>query len=102
MRFTSTFVAFAMASFATAAVHFGGLCVDNVAGKNVYNDAATKDSCINYQVRNTGSKPWDTCPDCTVKEVGGLTYCNSEAKHIGGDELNYYCKQNGADGSLAD
>lgn len=30
-----------------------------------------------------------------------ITSCNSAAKHIGGDELHYYCKQAGADGSDA-
>jgi hypothetical protein len=34
-------------------------------------------------------------------EVGKLNLCQSVEKHIGGDELNYYCKQNGAGNSLA-
>ncbi|KAH8661041.1 hypothetical protein BGZ61DRAFT_510432 [Ilyonectria robusta] len=57
---------------------------------------ATKCACEN---RNTGNKQWDQCPDCTFD---GLA-CNSANKHIGGDEMNYYCtKQCGAQGSEAD
>ncbi|KZL81686.1 hypothetical protein CI238_12472 [Colletotrichum incanum] len=46
--------------------------------------------------RNTGNKQWDQCLDCTFD---GLQ-CNSAGKHIGGDELYYYCtKKCGAQGS---
>jgi len=34
-------------------------------------------------------------------EVGKLNLCQSLGNHIGGDELNYYCKENGAGNSLA-
>ncbi|KAF4540329.1 uncharacterized protein LTHEOB_9425 [Lasiodiplodia theobromae] len=60
---------------------------------------ATKCACDYYKQRNTGSNQWDTCPDCTFD---GLT-CNSAAKHIGGDEMTYYCeKKCGAAGAEAD
>ncbi|KAF6802086.1 hypothetical protein CMUS01_15457, partial [Colletotrichum musicola] len=85
---------------------------------------ATKKACAAYRKRNTGSKQWDTCPDCTVVRSSTLTLialssvsstgvrhttdpnycaiaCNSNAEHIGGDEWLYYCKQAGADGSEA-
>ncbi|GJC79118.1 hypothetical protein Ct61P_03313 [Colletotrichum tofieldiae] len=57
---------------------------------------ATKCACNYYKNRNTGNKQWDQCPDCTFD---GLQ-CNSAGKHIGGDELYYYCtKKCGAQGS---
>ncbi|KAF2174730.1 hypothetical protein K469DRAFT_725304 [Zopfia rhizophila CBS 207.26] len=96
-----TLVAF-LSTSVLADLHASGLCVDNISGKSVYNADATTQACTSYLNRNTGSKQWDTCPDCQVSTVGGLTFCHSEAWHIGGDELSYYCKQAGADGSLAD
>lgn len=67
MRFSSTILfAFSMASFAVADLHYSGLCVDKVGSQNVYNDAATRAACDNYKARNTGSKQWDTCPDCEM------------------------------------
>lgn len=34
--------------------------------------------------------------------IGNLNVCHSEARHIGGDEMNYYCEKiNGAGGSWA-
>ncbi|KAF6790007.1 hypothetical protein CSOJ01_14662 [Colletotrichum sojae] len=71
------------------------------------NAEATKKACAAYRKRNTGSKQWDTCPDCTVgvRHTTDPNYCaiacNSDAEHIGGDEWLYYCKQAGADGSEA-
>ncbi|KAF2686263.1 hypothetical protein K458DRAFT_363962 [Lentithecium fluviatile CBS 122367] len=103
MHFSTTAIlAFTFASIASADLHYSGLCVDRVGGQNVYNDAATKAACGNYLMRNTGSKQWDTCPDCVMQNKGGVDFCHSEAQHIGGDELNYYCKLNGAADSLAD
>ncbi|KAJ4301736.1 hypothetical protein N0V90_003829 [Kalmusia sp. IMI 367209] len=104
MQFTTSILAvISLAIMATADLHYSGLCIDNVGGQKVFNDAATRAACGNYQVRNTGSAQWDTCPDCEIVTTGGLTYCHSAAQHIGGDELNHYCtKVNGAGGSLAD
>ncbi|KAF1976234.1 hypothetical protein BU23DRAFT_551708 [Bimuria novae-zelandiae CBS 107.79] len=105
MHFSSTIVLTTLtllAPLVTADLHWSGICIDQKGGQSVYNDAATKAACAAHSKRNTGSKQWDICPDCTIKTVGGLTHCNSAAKHIGGDELNYYCKQNGAGASLAD
>lgn len=39
--------------------------------------------------------------DIVQTEVGKLNLCQSLGNHIGGDELNYYCKENGAGNSLA-
>ncbi|KAF2443217.1 hypothetical protein P171DRAFT_464786 [Karstenula rhodostoma CBS 690.94] len=104
MHFTSNviFATTLLAPLVAADLHWSGLCVDTIGGQTVYNDAATKAACAAYAGRNTGSKQWDTCPDCVMQTVGGLPSCNSPAKHIGGDELNYYCKQNGAGGATAD
>ncbi|KAL0576019.1 hypothetical protein V5O48_005964 [Marasmius crinis-equi] len=65
------------------------------------NPDATRAACHAYRNRNTGSNQWDTCPDCTVGLSGDSIVCRSAAKHIGGDEFEYYCKQNGASGSGA-
>ncbi|CAF3451175.1 hypothetical protein SNK03_002732 [Fusarium graminearum] len=60
---------------------------------------ATKCACDFYKARNKGSEWWNTCPDCTFDG----TVCNSPAGHIGGDEMEYYCKELcGAQGSEAD
>ncbi|KAH7374284.1 hypothetical protein BKA66DRAFT_589802 [Pyrenochaeta sp. MPI-SDFR-AT-0127] len=103
MRTTSViiFVASILAPFASAALHTDGVCVDKVSGTSVYNKDATAAACGAYLRRNTGDKQWDKCPDCTMKVIGNLNVCHSDGKHIGGDELNYYCKQNKAGASLA-
>ncbi|KAK9417308.1 hypothetical protein SUNI508_08888 [Seiridium unicorne] len=57
---------------------------------------ATKCACNYYKQRNTGNQQWDQCPDCTFDGLG----CNSVGKHIGGDEMDYYCnKKCGAQGA---
>ena len=66
MRFTSTLIAFAMASFAVADLHSSAVCINMVAGDMVYNDVATRKACDAYKARNTGDSQWDTCPDCTL------------------------------------
>lgn len=67
MRSTSTILALAaLAPFVAAKLHFAGVCVDYKGGVAVYNDAATKASCGNYKVRNTGNEQWDQCPDCEM------------------------------------
>ncbi|KAE8154638.1 hypothetical protein BDV25DRAFT_135806 [Aspergillus avenaceus] len=102
MKASFTFLIAALAAGAVADLHYTGFCVDTDGGVDAYNRAATEKACAAYKNRNTGSKQWDTCPDCTVKsDQDILYYCDSAAQHIGGDELNYYCKQNGAGGSLA-
>ncbi|KAF7954165.1 hypothetical protein EAE96_005296 [Botrytis aclada] len=95
-----TIVLLSLASFALADLHVNGICVDEKSGVNVYNADATAKTCTNYKNRNTGSEQWDTCPDCTMI-TRGIPHCESADLHIGGDELNYYCKQSGAGGSLA-
>ncbi|KNG45830.1 hypothetical protein DDE82_007395 [Stemphylium lycopersici] len=90
-----------LSSFVAADLHFAGVCVDKIGGAQVYNADATQKACNAYLHRNTGSKQWDQCPDCVMKNIGNLNVCHSGDWHIGGDELSYYCKQNGARGSLA-
>ncbi|KAF1357264.1 hypothetical protein EJ07DRAFT_129481 [Lizonia empirigonia] len=105
MRSTSGFLLFTtlLAPFVAARLHYDGVCIDNVGGATVYNEAATIKACGNYYMRNTGNNQWDKCPDCGMKVVGNLNVCHSDGKHIGGDELHYYCSNiNGAGGSLAD
>ncbi|KAI4956697.1 hypothetical protein J4E91_000910 [Alternaria rosae] len=103
MRFSVVLSALSvlMGSFVTADLHREGLCVDEVGGQYVYNADATTKACDAYLKRNTGGQQWDTCADCKMTEVGKLNLCQSLGNHIGGDELNYYCKENGAGNSLA-
>ncbi|KAF2126040.1 hypothetical protein P153DRAFT_346859 [Dothidotthia symphoricarpi CBS 119687] len=85
-----------LAPFVAADLHHDIICATKVGGATVYHADATNKACAAYRARNTGSQQWDTCPDCTVVLVGNLNICHSEGKHIGGDEMQYYCKQNGA------
>ncbi|KAI9931402.1 hypothetical protein ASPWEDRAFT_181282 [Aspergillus wentii DTO 134E9] len=102
MKF-SVNILFLFASLAVADLHNTGVCINSGGkGVNVYNRDATEKACTAYKNRNTGSKQWDTCPDCTIKnDQSILYYCDTAAQHMGGDEWNYYCKQNGAEESLA-
>lgn len=78
-----------------------GGCVLNTL-QDVYNKAATEKACNAYKNRNTGNNQWDHCPDCTLlNDQNLLYYCESKGMHIGGDELHYYCTQNGAGDSVA-
>ncbi|THV44558.1 hypothetical protein BGAL_0617g00010 [Botrytis galanthina] len=76
-----------------ADLHTRGWCTDfkqvGYIKSTPNNNVATKAACAAYKNRNTGTKQWDTCPDCTPK-------------HIGGDEWNYYCLQAGAYASEAE
>lgn len=121
MRSSSTilFLAALATPFVAASLHSDAICVDYKGGVAVYNAGATKAACGNYRVRNTGGKQWDKCPDCEMvsedqverttvltdcdqRNIGNLDVCHSDAWHIGGDEINYYCEKiNGAGGSWA-
>ncbi|BCS23591.1 uncharacterized protein APUU_40035A [Aspergillus puulaauensis] len=103
MKFTSHSLIFAaLAAGVVADLHTQGVCIDTPGEGVVYNRDATEKACEAYKNRNTGSEQWDTCPDCTVlNEKDLLYYCESKDGHIGGDELNYYCTQNGAGDSVA-
>ncbi|ESZ98490.1 hypothetical protein SBOR_1152 [Sclerotinia borealis F-4128] len=95
-----TIVLLALASLSVADLHTTAICInDSSSGDGVYNSKATIASCTNYFNRNTGSEQWDTCPDC-VMITTGIPHCSSPAEHMGGDEITYYCKQNGADNAL--
>ncbi|KAK1142944.1 hypothetical protein N8T08_007185 [Aspergillus melleus] len=103
MKLSLSLLASTLAIGVFADLHYTGVCYDSPGkGVSVYNKAATEKACAAYKKRNTGDKQWDQCPDCTLlNDQDLLYYCQSEGQHIGGDELNYYCKQNGAGGSLA-
>ncbi|TLS24999.1 hypothetical protein PpBr36_06908 [Pyricularia pennisetigena] len=60
--------------------------------------SATQCACGYYRNRNTGNNQWDHCPDCAFDGI----QCVSNAWHIGGDEMEYYCSHKcGAQGSEA-
>ncbi|KAJ4418780.1 hypothetical protein N0V82_005345 [Gnomoniopsis sp. IMI 355080] len=98
-----------MATGAVADLHSSAYCVDiepatsfKQGQVDTENNSATGLACSAYRARNTGTNQWDTCPDCsTTVGSNGVASCISPAKHIGGDEWEYYCKQNGADGGKA-
>ncbi|KAF6831174.1 hypothetical protein CPLU01_06872 [Colletotrichum plurivorum] len=99
-------VLFAAVSFATgisADLHVYAWCADRDIDiwsgeeSNPENNGATQKACDRYKARNTGNQQWDKCPDCKTSFRGDVLVCNSVAKHIGGDEWDYYCKQVGAD-----
>ncbi|KAF9881417.1 hypothetical protein CkaCkLH20_00563 [Colletotrichum karsti] len=113
MQLTSILTFAALAASATARLHSSAVCVNAAKtgstgngtpwglGYGSYTDyeldlEATKCACGYYRNRNTGNKQWDKCPDCTFD---GLQ-CNSAGWHIGGDEMNHYCRKYcGAEGN---
>ncbi|KAK0117944.1 hypothetical protein ONS95_012256 [Cadophora gregata] len=102
MQFSSVIVAL-LASTVAADLHTRLTCLNysqSVLGAGASqagtNDAATIAACNAYKRRNTGNKQWDTCPDCTVIQNNQIKACQSNGKHLGGDEFLFYCKQNGA------
>ncbi|KAH6714199.1 hypothetical protein BKA61DRAFT_674808 [Leptodontidium sp. MPI-SDFR-AT-0119] len=96
MQFSAVFIAIlAAAPGALANLHNIAWCYD-------IRDDVTAKACARYKARSTGTNQWDTCPDCVMSTNGVENIvCRSNAKHIGGDEWNYYCKQEGADASGA-
>lgn len=68
MRSTSAILIFTtlLAPFVAAKLHNAAVCVDYKGAVPVYNEAATKASCGNYRVRDTGGEKWDKCPDCEM------------------------------------
>ncbi|CZR61325.1 uncharacterized protein PAC_11221 [Phialocephala subalpina] len=112
MQFSTIFIAMLATSSSTLAsptmqkrdLHSSLYCVDVTPAQNFQvgeevteNNDATVAACAAYKNRNTGTNQWDTCPDCIASQSGDVTTCNSAAKHLGGDEMTYYCKQAGAD-----
>ncbi|CCF31957.1 hypothetical protein CH063_04436, partial [Colletotrichum higginsianum] len=80
---------------AIADLHTHALCV--ARGGDDFE--ATECACELYKTRNTGNKPWDSCPDCFYNPV---RVCHSGNRRIGGDEFEHYCsKRCGAQGSRA-
>ncbi|KZL77618.1 hypothetical protein CT0861_04767 [Colletotrichum tofieldiae] len=60
-------------------------------------------ACDRYSNRNTGSKQWDSCPDCKMDTYAmdgwaGTPSCFSFKFHLGGDEFDYYCGLKGLQG----
>ncbi|KAH7410613.1 hypothetical protein BKA64DRAFT_638276 [Cadophora sp. MPI-SDFR-AT-0126] len=110
MQFSTLFIAIlAAAPGSLADVHNIAWCYDIVPAQNFKigesttdRDDVTQKACARYKARNTGTNQWDTCPDCVMSTNGAENIvCRSNGKHIGGDEWNYYCKQEGADASGA-
>ncbi|KPM38659.1 hypothetical protein AK830_g7921 [Neonectria ditissima] len=116
MHFSAVALFFMATGVAYADLHRAATCVSNRKSSTVGGTAwsvsynwqtsyevlpdATKCACEYYRNRNTGDKQWDQCPDCTFD---GSMACISEGKHIGGDEMTYYCETFcGASGSEGD
>ncbi|WYZ43412.1 hypothetical protein EsH8_VI_001111 [Colletotrichum jinshuiense] len=102
MQFSAVLIAaIACATGAVADLHSYAWCADRtfegINESNPENNDATKIACGKYRNRNTGNQQWDKCPDCSTSFRGDVLVCNSPAKHIGGDEWNYYCTHSGAD-----
>ncbi|KAH7066675.1 hypothetical protein BKA63DRAFT_495583 [Paraphoma chrysanthemicola] len=101
MQLKAIFTALTLTSCVVANLHFYAWCSNRVfkglQEEEEANSKATEDACARYRNRNTGNNQWDKCPDCTPGVRGDVRVCNSPAKHIGGDEWDYYCKQVGAD-----
>ncbi|KAK0120272.1 hypothetical protein ONS95_011677 [Cadophora gregata] len=111
MQFSAVLIAIlAAAPGVLADLHSFAWCYDTIPAKNFKVGPSTKDrddvtqkACARYRARNTGTKQWDTCPDCTMGINGDSSnvVCRSNGKHIGGDEWAYYCKQEGANAASA-
>ncbi|WQF77282.1 hypothetical protein CDEST_02296 [Colletotrichum destructivum] len=86
---------------AMADLHKELLCIKFQAGPEPFvgHDEATKSACEAYKARNTGTKKWDTCPDCRVDTKYGGATCKSDAGHLGGDQFKAYCLDFGAPAS---
>ncbi|KAH9866545.1 hypothetical protein J1614_008235 [Plenodomus biglobosus] len=103
MRTASALLALAafLTPFVAADLHHSAVCVNRIGGQDVYHKDGTTAACEAYRKRNTGNKQHDQCPDCEMKNIGNLDVCHSPEWHIGGDEMNHYCKQAGTRGSKA-
>ncbi|KAI9737398.1 MAG: hypothetical protein M1834_009552 [Cirrosporium novae-zelandiae] len=102
MKFSAIAILLAsMAAGVFADLHHSAVCITKSGKNNVYEEAITNTACTYYRNRHTGSKWWDTCPDCRMVTSGDIPWCQSDAKHIGGDEFHYYCRLAGASDSLA-
>ncbi|KAL0930533.1 uncharacterized protein CTRU02_214608 [Colletotrichum truncatum] len=111
------FLTFLIATGVFAGLHEFAICVQNRQEQPIggtpfsvsyswaksysIDQSATKCACDYYKHRNTGNQQWDKCPDC-VFDPNQLV-CHSAGKHIGGDEMTYYCSKKcnseGAEGS---
>ncbi|KAF4544457.1 hypothetical protein BFW01_g5094 [Lasiodiplodia theobromae] len=63
----------------------------------------TKFACARYRNRHTGTKQWDSCPDCQMDTQDfdaqvDVPACFSVGFHMGGDEFDYYCGLKGTQG----
>ncbi|TLD11414.1 hypothetical protein PgNI_05328 [Pyricularia grisea] len=86
-----------------ARLHTTAVCIDkriNHFGQKTFSISpnATHCACTLYRARDTGTKVWDKCQDCTFEDFK----CISKNGTIGGDEFTYYCeKKCGAKGAEA-
>ncbi|KAE9366238.1 hypothetical protein N431DRAFT_472787 [Stipitochalara longipes BDJ] len=97
--FSTLISALSLAGFTLADLHQNAFCIDSTDAGDVLNEAATTTACGYYFMRNKGTEQWNTCPDCVMLDTPSI-HCNSEAWHIGGDEITYYCKLAKADNAL--
>ncbi|KAN0090129.1 hypothetical protein V8E51_018708, partial [Hyaloscypha variabilis] len=88
-----------LAGRSLADLHQNAVCIDSTDAGDVLNVDATTTACGYYFMRNKGTEQWNTCPDCIMLDTPSI-HCNSEAWHIGGDEITYYCKLAGASNAL--
>ncbi|CAG8961303.1 hypothetical protein HYFRA_00013764 [Hymenoscyphus fraxineus] len=80
-------------------LHYRTICLtyDPVFMRRMVHDVnVTREACAAYKARNTGSEPWESCPDCEFLEDNLIPFCSSLEKHIGGDEWEGYCQARGA------
>ncbi|WYZ34301.1 hypothetical protein EsH8_I_000577 [Colletotrichum jinshuiense] len=113
MQISSLFSFAALAAVAVANLHSSAVCVKDRTSAPVGGTpfsvsytwstnyeilaAATKCACDLYKKRNTGNNQWDQCPDCTFDGIE----CNSAGWHMGGNQIDDYCKSCGAQGAEA-
>ncbi|KAL0569970.1 hypothetical protein V5O48_011988 [Marasmius crinis-equi] len=109
LNLLALFVTLGAVSGVLADLHYFAWCRDYHPAESLKkgpyytdNNEATRRACHSYKARNTGGKQWDKCPDCHVSLSGDSLVCRSNNKHIGGDEMEHYCKMHGASGSGAD
>ncbi|KAI1406409.1 hypothetical protein F4819DRAFT_440372 [Hypoxylon fuscum] len=102
MQWSTVSLLIVLVSRAAADLHNAAACIaardSDIGGYEILPNA-TSCACEHYKNRNTGEEQWDQCPDCTFDDL----VCNSAGKHIGGDEMTYYCEELcGAQGAQAD
>lgn len=83
--------------FSSPKSHEYAICVNTVqlGGSYTYNDDATVTACQRYNTKENNK-----CADCKIVK-NESTHCRSENKQINKKEIDYLCKEAGADRSLS-